>query len=192
VHAFEPQRLVFQALCGNLALNSCTNVFAHQAALGEAFGEILVPAILPQQPNNFGGISLVTASSGEPVIVRTVDGLGLVTCHLLKVDVEGMEIEVLRGAAATVRAHRPTLYLENDRSERSAALIGLLLSWNYRVYWHLPPLYQPDNFAGDAEDIFPGIVSINVLGLPAERGIAVQGGAEVTGPDDDWRRLVKG
>src|SRR6186997_961635 len=31
VHAFEPQRLVFQTLCANLALNHCTNVYAHQA-----------------------------------------------------------------------------------------------------------------------------------------------------------------
>ncbi len=44
VHAFEPQRLVFQALCANLALNQCTNVFASQAALGSARGNDPGPA----------------------------------------------------------------------------------------------------------------------------------------------------
>ena len=34
VHAFEPQRIVFQALCANLALNQCTNVWARQMAVG--------------------------------------------------------------------------------------------------------------------------------------------------------------
>src|SRR4051812_26232890 len=44
VHAFEPQRIVFQALCANLALNQCTNVFAKQMAVGASNGTIAVPA----------------------------------------------------------------------------------------------------------------------------------------------------
>ncbi|HZK98573.1 MAG TPA: FkbM family methyltransferase [Caulobacteraceae bacterium] len=36
VWAFEPQRIVFQTLCANLALNSCVNVRAFQAGLGVA------------------------------------------------------------------------------------------------------------------------------------------------------------
>ena len=184
VVAFEPQRIAFQALCANLALNQCANVHARQAAVGAEAGTIRVPALPPGAPNNFGGLSLLGAQGGEPVPMVTLDGLGLAACHALKIDVEGMEAEVLRGAAATIARCRPVLYVENDRAERSAGLIALIAGFDYAMYWHLPPLYAPDNFAGEAEDDFPGIVSINMLCLPRERGIPVAGLRAVAGPQD--------
>ena len=175
VHAFEPQRIVFQTLCANLALNGCINVFAHQAAVGAAAGEILVPFLPPRRPNNFGGLSLHGATQGEPVPLRTIDSLGLSACRMMKVDCEGMEAEALRGGADTIRRLRPFLYVENDRQDRAAELIDLLLSWNYQLYWHTPPLFAPQNFAADSENIFGDIVSINMVGVPAELNITVQG-----------------
>ena len=182
VIAFEPQRAVFQTLCANIALNSCANVHAFQAAVGAEPGEITVPYLPPNQTANFGGLSLLGATQGERVPLRKLDDLGLSACHFMKIDVEGMEVEALRGGANLVAQHRPTLYAENDRKERSAELISLLLSWNYRLYWHMPPLYSPNNFAGDPENIFGNIVSINMLCLPAERNITVQGLTEITEP----------
>src|SRR6185436_9575430 len=40
VHAFEPQRLIFQQLCGNVALNGLTNVFARHVGLDEVSGQL--------------------------------------------------------------------------------------------------------------------------------------------------------
>jgi FkbM family methyltransferase len=187
VHAFEPQRIVFQALCANLALNQCANVFARQAALGAEKGTILVPALNPAVRSNFGGVSLTNVSSGEPVDVLTLDGLDLPACHLLKVDVEGMEVEVLRGAQSTLDLYRPILYLENDRDERSQELLGMTLDLGYAVYWHLPRLYNPANFYGAAEDIFPNIISVNILCIPNEAKPDVPDLRRVTSPRDSWR-----
>ncbi len=78
----------------------------------------------------------------------------------------------------------PALYVENDRAERSAGLIALIAGFEYAMYWHLAPLYVPDNFAGEAEDDFPDIVSINMLCLPRERGIPLAGLRAVAGPED--------
>ncbi|MBU6497403.1 MAG: FkbM family methyltransferase [Rhodospirillales bacterium] len=175
VHAFEPQRIVFQTLCANLALNSCTNVLARHEAAGAEAGEILVPALAPDRTNNFGGLSLRGATSGERVTLRRLDDLALPACHLLKIDAEGMEVEVLRGAAASVAAHSPFLYVENDRTERAAELVALLLGWNYQLYWHTPPLFEPENFAGEAANIFGVTASLNLLCVAAERNITVQG-----------------
>lgn len=180
VVAFEPQRIVFQTLCANLALNSCANVHAFQAAIGAAPGEISVPFVPPDRPANFGGLSLLGATSGEKVPLRTIDGLGIPACHMLKLDIEGMEIDALKGGAQTVQAHRPFIYVENDRRDRAEELIRLLLSWSYRLYWHMPPLFSATNFAGDTENIFGNVASINVLCLPAERNITVQGMREAT------------
>src|SRR5262245_48635407 len=52
VHAFEPQRLVFQTLCANVALNSLTNVDCENAAVGEKTGSIPVEELDPHLPNN--------------------------------------------------------------------------------------------------------------------------------------------
>jgi FkbM family methyltransferase len=182
VIAFEPQRVVFQTLCANLALNSCANVHAYPFAIGAEPGEILVPVLAPDQPNNFGGLSLIGAEIGEKVALRILDELQFPHCALIKLDLEGMEVEALRGGAALIARHRPVLYVENDRVERSAELVGLLRSWNYRLYEHTPTLFDPNNFAGDRENIFGNIVSINLLCLPAERGIVVNGMPEVAPP----------
>ena len=57
VHAFEPQRVVFQALCANLALNSIQHGFAYHAALGDAPGRITVDTPDYAEGNNFGKAS---------------------------------------------------------------------------------------------------------------------------------------
>jgi FkbM family methyltransferase len=187
VYAFEPQRIVFQALCANLALNQCSNVFAKQAGLGAAKGVVRVPALDPTVRSNFGGVSLMNVLNGEPVEVLTLDGLDLRACHVLKVDVEGMEVEVLRGAQRTLDQYRPIMYLENDREERSQELLGLVLDLGYAVYWHLPYLYNPENFYGVSENIFPNIASINILCVPDEAKLDVPGLGRVTSPRDWWR-----
>lgn len=181
--AFEPQRLTFQILCANLALNGLWNVYARQAAVGRAPGQIAVPVLDPTKFQNFGGLSLIGNESGEAVPVETIDGLGLESCRLIKADVQGMEADVLAGAEATIRRCRPSLYIENDQPERSAALIRQMQGYGYKLWWHLPPLFNPDNHEGVAENVYPGVVSLNMLGLPEEMSAKV-GLPEVKGPDD--------
>lgn len=186
VVAFEPQRLVFQTLCANLALNDLTNVRACHAAVGNAPGFITVPLLDPSRPQNFGGLGLGNWAKGEQVPVMTIDSFELARCDLLKADVEGMEAEVLTGAAQTIRRHRPVLYVENDREEKSEALIRLIFELGYRAWWHLPPLFNPANFRAHRENVFGSVVSLNLLCVPKDRpaNIALR---EVTGPTDTWR-----
>jgi FkbM family methyltransferase len=188
VLAFEPQRLVFQALCANLALNSCANVHALHCGVGETSGAITVPFLPPDQPFNFGGLSLREATHGEVVALRRIDDIGLGACHVIKLDIEGMEVEALRGAADTVRAHRPILFVENDRQDRSEELVSLILGWNYRIYWHIAPLFQPANFAGNPENIFGDISSFNILCLPAEMNANITGAREITSASSPYAR----
>jgi FkbM family methyltransferase len=186
VHAFEPQRLTFQLLCANVALNSCSNVFTHQAALGAAGGTIRVPALDPGERHNYGGLSLLDSGNGESVAMLTVDSMDLDDCQFIKVDIEGMETEALRGAATTIKRFRPFLYVENDRQARSAELIGLLQEYEYRLYWHTPPLYSTGNFRAETENIFGGKVSVNMIGIPAEIPQSnLSNLREVTGPADN-------
>lgn len=183
VLAFEAQRIVHQALCGNLALNSIANAMAYHAALGDTEGQLSVPAVDYARPANFGGISVRPAGEGEPVPAWRLDGMGqLPRLKLMKIDVEGMEAAVIRGAADTIARLKPALYVENDRVEKSAELIELITSLGYRCYWHRPPLFNPDNFFRVADNIFPNLISVNMLCLHESRP-AVDGLREVTGTD---------
>lgn len=187
VLAFEPQRLVFQTLCANLALNSLSNVDARCEALGAAPGETFVPKIDYERENNFGGVSVGDATRGERVRVATIDSLELSRCDLLKIDVEGQEISVLEGARATLERCRPVLYVENDRQDRSARLIERLLEAGYDLYWHLPPMFNPRNDWGESQDVFPGVASINMLGVHRSAGAQIVGLRKIESPASDWQ-----
>jgi FkbM family methyltransferase len=186
VLAFEPQRLVFQSLCANVALNSLANVDCRQQALGATLGEIVVPRLDPNVPYNFGGVELGQHVRGERVPVVAIDSLSLPACHLIKLDVEGMEEAVLRGASETIRRHQPVLYVENDRKARSASLIAFIQSLGYRLFWHTPPLYREANYLGNPENVFAEIVSVNMLAVHAASGIAIDDLRPVAGPESRW------
>ncbi|MGD9535839.1 MAG: FkbM family methyltransferase [Alphaproteobacteria bacterium] len=192
VHAFEPQRVVFQIMCANVVINELTNVHAYNAAVGERAGSIEVPPVAYDKGNNFGGLSLdgvsnakiVPGVSGETVPVMTIDALKLERLKLLKIDVEGMERAVLLGARETIARCRPFLYFEADREERNYDLISTAFEMGYRLFWHLPRLFNPENFDGKSDNVFGRIVSLNLLGVPKESDIAVKNLREVTSAQD--------
>ena len=99
VHAFEPQRILFQLLCANVALNALTNVYTHQAAVGRSCGTINVPTLNYTKSGNFGAVVL-GGTGGEEVPLVTVDSLALPACHFIKMDVEGSEGLAILGMAS--------------------------------------------------------------------------------------------
>lgn len=190
VLAFEPQRLVFQTLCANLALNNCTNVYAFWRALGNRDGTITVPVRDPYAANNFGGVCLAGVREGDHVEVRKLDSIGLNACHFIKADIEGMEDEFLQGAQDTIAKHRPVLYIEADGAQYRES-IERLFGWNYDCWWSLPALFNPDNFCNRRENVFmtedgrAELLSVNMLCIPAESKTPVEGLVRVNSADDD-------
>jgi FkbM family methyltransferase len=168
---FEPQPVIFQNLCANIALNGIMGMRAWPWACAAQAGTVyfLIPDYGAN--GNFGGISMV-ADSGQgkfPVpCMRLQDAMQGEPVGLLKIDVEGMEIEVLKGATDLLAASRPVLYVENDRLDRSQALIEWLWEAGYRLWWHIPRLFNPDNYRGVAENIYGNVASFNMLCLPRE------------------------
>lgn len=123
VLAFEAQERVYYALAGNVALNNCFNAQAIAAAVGAKGGTIEVPILDYQLPANSGGLSLrpgphnkpgqpIDLDNSQTTIMLTLDDLeGRV--DLIKIDVEGMEPEVLTGARRTIAAHHPVIFAEH-------------------------------------------------------------------------------
>jgi FkbM family methyltransferase len=180
VLAFEPQRLPFQMLCANVALNSLDNVDCFWAALSSQDGFINVPDLNPRKEYNFGGVTLLGSQNGPRVACLTLDEyVTLPKVDLVKIDVEGMETDVLGGGEGLLKRFKPLLYVENDRLEKSEALIRLIASFDYRMYWHLPPLFNPDNFFANQENAYPNVVSVNMLCVHRDSQIRTSGFQEV-------------
>ena len=142
VFAFEPQRLLYQILAANVALNSLANVYTYQMGIGDKSGSLWLADDLDYaREANFGGIPLRgifrTLEHAGPKyrlpVVRLDDFYDQPRLDFLKIDVEGMEVSVLRGAERAIRRHRPIIYAENDRKENSSELGELLRNLGYRL-----------------------------------------------------------
>jgi FkbM family methyltransferase len=187
VYAYEPQRVVHQLLCANVTLNGLLNVWVHRAGMGAAAGSIGVPESDFGNIGNFGGVSLGDGAGREMVPVVTLDSLALDRLRLLKIDVEGMEENVLEGGLETIARLRPVIYVENDREDRSASLIRRILGFDYQLWWHLPLLYRADNLHAVQENIFPTIAAINMIGVPREQPVDATGFRPILDDTSHWR-----
>ena len=185
LYAIEAQRRVFQLLCANVVINGLPNVHAIHGAGSSGVAHVPLAVIDYSAPGNFGGVALAGGAPPEALVEMVqpyaIDDLGLAACKLIKIDVEGMELDVVRSARQTIAEYRPLLYLENDRDDLSAALIETIRSFGYRLWWHVPPLFNPGNFAGKAENIFVGVASFNMLCVPREIGFEMPGAIEILG-----------
>jgi FkbM family methyltransferase len=182
VIAFEPQGFLHQILRTNVLLNELVNVQALHGGLGRERGQAWIPAIDYNAAGNFGGIPLQKEIGGERVTIAALDSFGLARCDFLKVDVEGMEEDVIAGAAKTIGKFKPILYLENDRRDKSEALIRRVTELGYESYWHFPRYFRADNFYGNPVNVFGGMVSVNMLCAPVGRRIEIEGVEKIVDP----------
>lgn len=182
--ALEPQPVIFQQLCANLALNGLMNVLALPYACGSEPGFVSFTAPDYRREGNFGGVS-VSAQGGISAVVtapcRTLDEIvQQAPVALIKIDVEGFELEVLKGAKNAIARCHPALYVENDRVEKSAPLIQWLMDHGYRLWWHIGTLYNPNNYFGNKENSYGNTGSFNMLCLHRECNIKIEGSTKIT------------
>lgn len=127
IYAFEPQRIIFYQLCGNIFLNRLDNVYAFCQALSDETGLLKLPSIDYSNSGNIGGFSInekilektnsvVTINNQfEPDIpLLKLDSISVPKSPcLIKIDVEGFELKVLSGGLSFLEQHGyPPLLLE--------------------------------------------------------------------------------
>ena len=106
------------------------------------------------------------------------------------VNVAAADAGAARGDVDVANAHLDANFLRH-RQEKSAGLIRRLWALDYRLYWHLPPLFNPSNFFGETQNVFGKIVSVNMLGMHASVAQNVTGLREVIDADEPWNRKPK-
>jgi len=98
VIAFEPDPHHFALLSKNCALNACANIEAHNLALGSASGRLALHKEILNSGNNFLGYGSIRSGSEVEVDVVSLDEfLPALRPDLVKIDVQGWEVEALRG-----------------------------------------------------------------------------------------------
>lgn len=104
VIAVEAHPRTHALLARNIAANGLGQAMALHTALGEAPGEL----VMAFNEANPGETHVGTEGSGARVAVQRLDdvlaGLGVAQARYLKIDVEGFELPVLRGAAGLIAA----------------------------------------------------------------------------------------
>lgn len=161
VLAFEPFGANFERLRHNVALNGFLHVECHEVAVADAPGRATLQlgraatqgrlTALPGTPASVG--------SGEVEVgVTTLDAVvagGHPPPDIIKMDIEGAEVEALRGASTVLREHRPALLMEMHG--RAAEVAAILEPAGYRC-----------SIIGDARPLAQAPWSCHVVGLPAQ------------------------
>lgn len=141
VWGFEPEPRNFEDCQTNIKLNSFGNVTLFPIGLGDANGRVLMEI---RTPSNRGGnrVALHPGESVHQVEVARLDDFGpaskLVNIDLIKIDVEGYELQVLRGAEKMLRKHRPALFIEvdennlRDQGDSAEELVRFIMKVGYR------------------------------------------------------------
>jgi FkbM family methyltransferase len=130
VLVFEPNPAASSVLLKNLALNDCQAVntrYLHRA-VGDGVGCWRVGDM---PPNNWGGTRLVADPEGSTT-ARLDDLLPGVRVALLKIDVEGMEAAVLRGAERLIAGSAPVIAVEVTPA-KAPEILAWLGGHGYRV-----------------------------------------------------------
>ena len=125
VHAFEPNPQVASRMEKNIQINSCSNIVVHKEALSDRQGKATLFSVRPDSSDTFDpGLSSIRAAAVEsestkPVEVHleTLDNVFSDTDEeitFIKIDVQGMELPVLKGAQKTIQTHRPCILFEYE------------------------------------------------------------------------------
>ena len=134
VMGFEAQERIYYALAGNIAINNCFNARAINAAVTNQPGSMKIPRPNYLVNSSFGSLELKKRNNtefiGQPIDyseqnmteVRAVnlDSYNFPRIDLIKIDVEGMEMDVLAGGAKSIAANRPIMLIEVVKSDADA------------------------------------------------------------------------
>jgi FkbM family methyltransferase len=149
-HAFEPQRIIYYQLCANVIINSLGNVYTYELALSNK--EVDVELAMPDytKETNIGAFSVdeevrkneyecSTVNTTDKIQLCPLDLLAFSNVKLIKIDVEGHELEVIKGGIETIKANNyPPIIFEAWTwkpwyQEKRKALFDYLEGHGYKI-----------------------------------------------------------
>jgi FkbM family methyltransferase len=172
VYSFEAQPSSFAVLAHNVATGQATQIRPVHAAVSDARTGpvILLDEIDIIAPRSYGSAAIGGGLSRYPQIpvpAATLDALGLASCALIKIDVEGMEDQVLSGAKHLLSSCAPLVYAECNTVDAGSRVAARLRESGYGVWMHLADAFNPHNWRGNPANIFGPSREAALVGVPA-------------------------
>jgi FkbM family methyltransferase len=143
VHGFEPDAQNHRHCSENLHLNNFNNIVLNNLGLGSEAGQFYIKT---NTPSNRGGNKVSTEyieNNTNVIKIITLDQYvtqkHLNKIDLIKIDVEGYELHVLKGASQAIDKFKPVFFIELDdnnlkeQGHSAKALIHFLLERNYSI-----------------------------------------------------------
>jgi len=144
VVAFEPDLDNFDVLVKNCSGCGCENVTTTRLALGDQMGEVSTQF-------DYGKTTVV---AGTAIKQAPLDMIGLPRIDFVKIDVEGMELEVLYGMRGTLAGFKPHLLIDMQDPTRYSRIYDYLAGFGYYMYWMPVATYNKSNHKNNNEDVF--------------------------------------
>ena len=138
--AFEPQRIIYQQLNGNLILNNIFNSITYQTALGDGTQSTtsMKPVDYESSWVNIGDTSI--GDGGEEVHIYKLDDFGFDKVNFIKIDVQGYELFSLEGAQNLITNQKPDMFIEVEPHQlikfgvTETQLIDYIKSFGYKIF----------------------------------------------------------
>jgi len=169
VFSFEPRKEIYAVLTENVSEN-CENVIAKNIGLGSEESKVDLQYLDTGDAINFGGLDLddktVNNALTYQVKILTIDSLDLEKIDFIKIDVEGMEYEVLAGAIKSISKLKPVIFCECNSVEAGSELLNFCDLHDYKAYGFLSSAYNPNNFNEITENIFGSAKELALLLIP--------------------------
>lgn len=181
VVAFEPTDFAYTKLCANIALNPdiAPRIAAEQIMLLDDPDAVPPPELFASWPLAGGtnrhavhcGRAMTTRDAGATTLDAYLSRAGLGPVRLIKLDVDGYECAVLRGALRTLETDRPQMIVElapyvlEERGASLEELLGILRGAGYGIAREDTGAPLPTN-ADKLRALLPGGASVNVLARP--------------------------
>ncbi|MGB5823286.1 MAG: FkbM family methyltransferase [Proteocatella sp.] len=136
VYSFEPQKNIFDILQKNLEINNISNkVKLYNMGVGK---EHFYASIDVLDTNNYG-MSKINKMNKGSVEINSLDSLLLKevdSVDMIKIDVEGMELDVLNGAKEILKKYKPIIYIEAGTNREFDGIVNHLKQYQYN------PIYR--------------------------------------------------
>ena len=165
VYAFEANSSIFPILEKNAELARLGNIAAFGIGLGATDREMYV---IKEDGANQGAnrLDIWARANSQRVGVKPIDSLHIPTLNFLKIDVEGMELEVLMGADEVISRSMPIIFAEANSLESSHGILGWARLKNYFSYGLIGDAFNHRNFNREKKNIFGPAKECGLLLIP--------------------------
>jgi FkbM family methyltransferase len=172
VYSFEPHPVYFKLLQRNIKNNELPNVQVFNSGLSDRPGEMEVNNVDIYKTSGFGSEKLTDKTKNAnklTVKITIIDDLRLESCELIKVDVEGMEKNVLAGGQTTIKQFKPFVYAECNSADAAWPIVQLMRVLDYKIYVYSEIAYNSDNYLKNQNNIFGNARELAIICVPTAK-----------------------